>query len=82
MRISVFLITLLVSGLAATVLGILAGFKAITLVLFVIAVIVAVQLAYLGLIALRVAERKHEVSQSGKVTRKASSKHASSESDL
>lgn len=82
MRISVFLISLLVSGVSATVLGILAGFETVTLVLFVIAVIVAVQLAYVGLVMLLVIERKHETSQSSNVARKASSKHAASESDL
>ncbi len=82
MRVTLFLITLFVSGVAASVLGVLAGFESATLFLFVVAVVVVTQLVYVGLVALLVAERKHEISQSGKVTRKASSKHASSESDL
>ncbi|WP_227271321.1 hypothetical protein [Roseobacter weihaiensis] len=82
MRLPIFLLGFLVAVVASMALGLAAGFDSGALALFVLAVVVIVQLAYVGLVALLAAERKQSSSQSGLSTPKAPSTRVSPENDV
>lgn len=82
MRLPIFLLGFVVVVVASTALGLAAGFDSGALALFVISVVVVVQLAYVGLVALLAAERKQSTSQSGTSTPKAPSTQVSPENDV
>ena len=79
MRLPIFLLGFAVAVVAATAIGMAAGFETGTLVAFVIAVVIVAQLAYVGLIALLAVERKRQMPDAS--TPKARTSRVSREND-
>ncbi|WP_300060400.1 hypothetical protein [uncultured Roseobacter sp.] len=82
MRLPIFLFGLGIAIVASTLLGLAAGFDSVALVIFVVIVAVVVQLAYVGLVALLAAERKHEKSRRGTSSPNATSTQASQKNEV
>lgn len=81
MRLPFFLIGFVVAVAAATAFGVAAGFETGKLVLFVVGVVVVVQLAYVGLVALLAAERRQSTRRRSVVTPKTQTTQISPEND-
>ena len=82
MRLPVFLVGFIVTVVASTAFGIAADFKTGKLALFVVGVVIVVQLAYVGLVALLAFQRKQSTQRRSVGTPKTHSTPVSPENDV
>ncbi|NVO57335.1 hypothetical protein HW561_16190 [Rhodobacteraceae bacterium B1Z28] len=82
MQLPIFIAGLFLSIILSAVIGILAGFETPQLILFVVAITIALQLAFVLIIALLAIERKRKMRASEDETPTAPSARASQETDV